>query len=156
MIKLNCPHCNKEFERQRKYYNYALKHRNKLYCSSLCFNLAKSRSKQCECKNCSKKIIKALSSISGSKSGNVFCSRSCATSHNNKIYKVGKDHPNYQNGIGSYRKLLKLEKCNRCGYAQHVEILEIHHIDKNRKNNAIENLEVLCPNCHRTEHKLNR
>lgn len=26
--------------------------------------------------------------------------------------------------------------------------LEIHHIDGNRKNNSLDNLQILCPNCH--------
>lgn len=42
--------------------------------------------------------------------------------------------------------------CNRCGYDSHPEILVIHHRDRNRKNNAVENLEILCPNCHAVEH----
>lgn len=43
--------------------------------------------------------------------------------------------------------------CERCGcdwinpYSGQT-ILEIHHKDGNRQNNAEDNLEVLCPNCH--------
>ncbi len=40
------------------------------------------------------------------------------------------------------------------GYRQneHTCILVVHHKDKNRENNTIENLEVLCPNCHAIRH----
>jgi predicted HNH restriction endonuclease len=31
--------------------------------------------------------------------------------------------------------------------------LVIHHIDRNRRNNADENLMVLCPNCHTRTHR---
>jgi 5-methylcytosine-specific restriction endonuclease McrA len=45
-----------------------------------------------------------------------------------------------------------IEKCNRCGFNSIKAILGVHHRDRDRKNNALSNLEVLCPNCHSTEH----
>ena len=46
-------------------------------------------------------------------------------------------------------------KCSVCNYNEDVSILEVHHIDENRKNNKLENLIILCPNCHKklTIHK---
>jgi hypothetical protein len=38
--------------------------------------------------------------------------------------------------------------CVVCGFGVQA-ILEIAHLDQDRKNNAIENLAVLCPNCHK-------
>ncbi len=46
--------------------------------------------------------------------------------------------------------------CERCGYREIPEILVIHHQDRDRTNNGIENLVVLCPNCHEAEHFLKR
>jgi hypothetical protein len=46
-------------------------------------------------------------------------------------------------------------KCERCGYNKFPEILVVHHKDRNRKNGAKDNLELLCPNCHEEEHLLN-
>lgn len=43
-------------------------------------------------------------------------------------------------------------KCERCNYDDHPAGIEIHHKDRNRENNSIENLEVLCAICHRIEH----
>jgi 5-methylcytosine-specific restriction endonuclease McrA len=43
-------------------------------------------------------------------------------------------------------------KCERCEYDEMPEILGVHHKDRNRKNNDLSNLEVLCPNCHSLEH----
>lgn len=46
---------------------------------------------------------------------------------------------------------LKGHKCENCGLEewQKVEIpLEVHHIDGDPLNNEIENLKLLCPNCH--------
>jgi len=50
---------------------------------------------------------------------------------------------------------VKEQKCERCGYNKNPEILVVHHMDRNRKNGAKENLEMLCPNCHEEEHFLN-
>lgn len=46
----------------------------------------------------------------------------------------------------------RLTKCEECGYCKHPEILAVHHKDGNRSNNAIDNLVILCPNCHAIEH----
>jgi predicted restriction endonuclease len=54
--------------------------------------------------------------------------------------------------LGIYRRYALRtygEKCELCGYNKYKEALEVHHIDKNRRNNNIKNLMVLCPNCHR-------
>ena len=57
----------------------------------------------------------------------------------------------YKTGKFSYRQkaLKSLNRvCARCGYDEYVEILQVHHIDGNRDNNNINNLIILCPNCH--------
>ena len=38
--------------------------------------------------------------------------------------------------------------CAHCGFGI-PEVLEVAHIDGYRANNAIENLVILCPNCHK-------
>lgn len=45
-----------------------------------------------------------------------------------------------------------IKECNRCGYNEHIEILVTHHIDRDRQNNCLNNIEILCPNCHAIEH----
>lgn len=41
------------------------------------------------------------------------------------------------------------EMCQQCGAEEHIEV---HHIDRDRQNNALENLEVLCRSCHGDRH----
>lgn len=49
------------------------------------------------------------------------------------------------------RNKLKEYKCERCNLTQWLEEkipLEFHHIDGDRLNNVLENIALLCPNCH--------
>lgn len=46
--------------------------------------------------------------------------------------------------------------CERCGYDEVPGVLETHHKDRNRRNNALPNLEVLCPTCHSVDHYRSR
>lgn len=67
--------------------------------------------------------------------------------------KKGKESPFYKNGIGEYRDIkynyMKEnnipEICEICGS---TEFLVVHHIDHDRKNNNIENLQLVCRSCH--------
>jgi len=38
--------------------------------------------------------------------------------------------------------------CAHCGFGV-PEVLEVAHLDGDRSNNAVENLAILCPNCHK-------
>lgn len=43
------------------------------------------------------------------------------------------------------------KRCCRCGLTEWLGQpipLELHHKDGNKKNNSLDNLEILCPNCH--------
>ena len=54
----------------------------------------------------------------------------------------------------NYKRLLESgreEKCECCGISEwngKSIKLQVHHIDGNRKNNDLSNLQLLCPNCH--------
>jgi 5-methylcytosine-specific restriction endonuclease McrA len=63
-------------------------------------------------------------------------------------------HPQYQaNKLRKrlFSEKLKDEKCEICGIEQWLGkriALELDHIDGNRYNHNIDNLRILCPNCH--------
>lgn len=46
---------------------------------------------------------------------------------------------------------IKENKCELCGVSIWLDVdlpLELHHKDGNHYNNSLENLQILCPNCH--------
>jgi uncharacterized protein YqiB (DUF1249 family) len=46
------------------------------------------------------------------------------------------------------------KKCGICKQDFPDCAMEVHHIDRNRKNNTLENRIVLCRTCHRSLHRL--
>jgi hypothetical protein len=74
------------------------------------------------------------------------------------IRKSAKEYAKSENHISIpklRRKLIedgmKENKCEMCGLNEWMGkpiVLELHHIDSNRYNNELENLQILCPNCH--------
>ena len=86
------------------------------------------------------------------------CSRSCSNKNREGVkYKIG----NPRDKVKSQRalKLRLLEergkKCEKCNYSKY-QILEVHHKNRNRMNNELKNLELICPNCHAEEHLLEK
>jgi hypothetical protein len=108
------------------------------------------------CDWCSTPFIIKPSRFKRSKSGLTFCSRSCKC----KAQRIGgrtEIQPNHygSDNASDYRSTaLRFYKnrCADCHYDTHVRVLEVHHVDGNRSNNAVENLAVLCPICHRERH----
>ena len=152
MIELECSRCKKLFERQTRKYRYDVKRgTKKFYCSDECRKKDYESGKWSECKQCGTKVWKTTGELSRSKTGNVFCSRNCSQTFNNS-YRKAEKHPNYTNGQGSYRKRAletREHKCKSCGWDDDIRVLEVHHRDENRLHNALSNLVVLCPICHR-------
>lgn len=84
------------------------------------------------------------------------CSRACANKHRTGIrYKIGRprDKVKDERALKLHLLALRDSTCERCGYDK-KEILNVHHKDRNHGNNDVENLELLCPNCHAEEHHL--
>jgi len=155
------PNCQKCFDAPIK----ELKRGNGKYCSVNCANrhrgvLMKEKYKKIntpnvECAYCKKLFYKCESNKKNSKSGIFFCCRK----HKDYAQKIGGIKeimpPHYGTATKTYRQIAieKLEhRCSMCGYDKYLTILEAHHIDRNKDNKDISNLQFLCRNCHAEEH----
>lgn len=87
LLPLKCEHCGKIFYQLKKHLKYwtitkGIKEYFK-YCSQQCEALSTNKSLVVTCANCNKEIIIKNSQTKKSKSGNHFCSQSCAAIYNN-------------------------------------------------------------------------
>lgn len=133
-----CAVCKKEIYRRPYQLN------GNVFCSHRCNgNFRKKVERKCSCG-----VV-----LSGNKAR---CSRSCANKNRAGIrYRI-----NQPRNKAERIKRLKIQlveirgpKCERCPYAL-VEILQVHHIiqRKDGGSDELENLELICPNCHAEEH----
>lgn len=125
------------------------------YCSVACRGKAQQKREQYSCANCHKIIYRNPAEKQRSKSGLLFCSKTCKNIAQ-RIEGISAIHPShYGNGLGNYReKALRANGnvCEDCGISTWLDIpllMDVHHIDGNRNNNELSNLKVVCPNCHR-------
>lgn len=142
-----CTGCNNLYSKQARFAGSI----NEFYCSTKCANNARLYT-EVKCSHCNILFKKLTSRLSGSKSGLYFCCREHKDLAQSYIKDIQPDH--YGSGKYNYRsKALNNfgAVCNRCGFTN-ILALEVHHKDKNRDNNDISNLEVLCCNCHSIEH----
>lgn len=142
---INCLICNKPI--YRRPFEITQNH-GRVFCSMMCYG--KSCRKEKPCLVCGTPIVSHFNKKT--------CSRACANKHREGIkYKMNRPHDKvvYQQGLKL--RLLKIhgKQYQRCGYSK-VEILQVHHKDKNRGNNNLKNLELICPNCHFEEHLLEK
>jgi hypothetical protein len=136
----NCLNCNKEIKTTIS--------ENKKFCNNSCsatYN-NKLRNKDRFCLNCNTKVNNNYN----------CCSKECASE-----YKKRKIFELIENGDLSfsekiYKKYLIYKygnKCMECGWCKlhpttgNVPI-QLEHVDGNSDNNSLDNLKLLCPNCH--------
>src|SRR3989338_1620840 len=117
-------------------------------CSSACYGRTCRKEKPCLV--CGKLIL--------AKFNKKTCSRGCANTHRAGIrYKMGSPHDKVKAQQSIKLQLLRIrgKNCERCGYNK-FEILQVHHKNRDRNNNDLGNLELICPNCHYEEHLLEK
>ena len=105
-----------------------------------------------KCSICSLEIYRSNSKLKYNKSGLYFCCRKhqyeALKIENKLLRRLDKGN----SGSWAYRKMAFRNlpnKCRVCGYDEFLKVLEVHHIDGNRKNNELSNLDILCPTCHK-------
>lgn len=88
-----------------------------------------------KCIYCGKKLSKLIRKKK-------FCSSKCRIQYRIKRIKKKEGYAN------------KEFQCSLCGFSKYPEAIDLHHIDKDRKNNKINNLLEVCANCHRRLHAM--
>ncbi len=120
----------------------------RVFCGSACYGIANR--KEIPCVICNKPILSSLHRKT--------CSRKCSNVHRAGInYKIGSPGDKALQVRALKIRIIKDRgtSCERCGYNK-TEILQIHHKDRNRENNRMDNLELICPNCHYEEHYIGK
>ena len=150
-VSVVCKYCDKRFLKPERFMK---ENNDNHFCCRQHANLYKSTKQKVICSVCDDEFYTNPARIKRSKSGLFFCSRKCKDEGQkitSGIKGVWPAHYGTSNGRWTYRKI-SIEHygaiCECCKYNEHIEILQVHHIDGNRENNSIENLIVLCPNCH--------
>ncbi len=118
----------------------------RVFCGQVCYGISCRKEKPCT-------VCRTLILASANKK---TCSRKCANIHRTGIkYKINRPRDKVKN-IRSLKIRLLHQRggtCEVCTY-DISKILEVHHIDRNKENNELKNLKLLCPNCHSEEHHL--
>lgn len=155
-IAQTCVTCKQEFQAVAA----EVRRGNGKFCSLACSarNPARKKPKvpNTLCTFCQKPLYRTPSQLKRSKHGKVFCDRSCKESAQKDVtYGISPAHYGTGEGKYAYRALALSSlpnECNKCGYNKCVKALQVHHRDHDRANNALENLEILCPTCHVEHH----
>ena len=136
-------HCGKTFEthRARNAHQIAHKDRPERYSTS-----RKKVQKLYSCQYCSKEFEHSNSRK------NKFCSVDCFSKNQWENVSI----PNIEQGLGgNYKRYLRETRgdiCSECGqtplWNNKPLVLQLDHIDGDSDNNSLDNLRLLCPNCH--------
>lgn len=130
------------------------------FCSQRCAGLGQRDYETFECANCGKSFERNVGKARNSKSGYSFCSRTCKDIANriDGIKAIHPPHFGLGNGLYDYRERALKAYGSRCtdtdcpiqnaGIEIPERMIDVHHIDSDRSNNSIENLEVVCVWCH--------
>jgi 5-methylcytosine-specific restriction endonuclease McrA len=115
------------------------------FCSNICINrFSYSKDIIGKCPVCGDNLLGSF----GRAHKKSCCSRKCAGKYKTLV-EVPKG---YRRIIFRHKIINNLEiGCEHCKILD-IDLLVVHHIDRDRKNNDINNLSLLCANCHKKEH----
>ena len=120
------------------------------YCSRKCYGIICR--KEVPCIICGTPVLSSLNKKT--------CGEKCAKIHfSNVMTGLARKRDGLKRPIHELKntqdirwRLIEIKtKCRMCGCSDE-RVLVVHHIDKNRRNNTVENLDLLCANCHAIVH----
>lgn len=145
-VTLNCRNCGIEFSRVGS-------DRDRAHCSSKCAAVTKRRPiAPRNCLGCG--MLFTPKGRGKHRHPGRYCHKGCV--HRSSARQL------HEQGIFKNRKIAKvvilrtLTACQSCGWNIEPAVLEMHHKDRDRANNHISNLTVICPNCHALDHYRNK
>lgn len=158
LVDYSCQKCSRPF-RARK----PIRGRHQRFCSHECASAAAGDSITTSCGWCGNPITRSRSKILKTKSGLNFCNRVCkekaqaaripgvTPTH----YDTGSGKHDYRTrALSHYGKLCSNPACPIT--TARIEIpdfmLHVHHVSRDRSDNELPNLKVLCIWCHALEH----
>jgi len=135
-IKKECPTCKKIFSVKPSH------DKKRKYCSSNCRIKDLNIEKICIC--CGKDFI-----VWKSRKIAKFCSNECRYKIHSQCMPQHDKHPNFTTGNRTYRRYAFRHLEKKCFLCEKTEgKIDVHHIDGNRDNNDLKNLQVVCRSCH--------
>ncbi len=149
MTIVQCIQCGKETPKRPQ--DVRASKSGRFFCSQACYGAS------CRivvlCIICGSEIV----SNGTSKQSRKYCSHSCANIARTGIKYDGtrpRSHHRKQQRLYGLLTYQRGERCERCQYSEEPRILVVHHIIERAKGGSddLDNLELLCPNCHAKHH----
>lgn len=149
ILEKNCAVCGKSFP------STSVASKLQKYCSRGCYykSMAQRGSIIVACSACSAPVACTPHRLRRTSVEDICCSVKCRGQL--KHLKMLARGPSESRIRVVYLRDGLLTRCEVCGIADE-RVLVVHHRDRNRRNNATENLAVLCANCHMIEHHESR
>lgn len=154
MVEKKCKQCTKKLQGRNQ----------KIFCSNSCSAVYNNTGKE---KRKPKKCLVCGVLFKSRHASQIVCSRKCmgerVSLRCREDFMAGRragysgKNQRLAKWLRQYIKNERGTQCSRCGWdGKHpidgLSLTEINHIDGNASNCALENLEVLCPNCHSMTH----
>lgn len=149
MITVKCVQCGKETRKRLR--DLTNSKSGDVFCSNVCFG--EYRRIVHLCVICGSQITPNGRRVLSRK----YCSRACSNKGRRGTRYDGTQPRSKQRKSQLLRNLLiedRGEACERCQYSEEPRILVIHHIFERARGGSddLDNLELLCPNCHAKHH----
>jgi 5-methylcytosine-specific restriction endonuclease McrA len=142
---MTCQFCGKLFAADYR------SRRIQKYCSLSCAARAKSPRVTLTCAQCGTSFDRPPSDTGRSKSNLSFCSRACKTAAQ-RIGGLAEIQPSHYGSVTVNYRVAAFRaygaRCVQCSYSSNARMLDVDHIDNDRRNNELNNLQVLCVWCH--------